>query len=126
MKDRGSVIAYAASLNHQAQRTLDKLLFELRRLPEGIEEEEVDRVRVGLKTSLIMQQESTSSRALSLASDWYHLGRVRAFEEIESAIHVLSAKTILAHLRRYPPEKFSVVTLGPKALKMSRLAPVKA
>jgi predicted Zn-dependent peptidase len=126
MKDRGSVVAYAASLNHQAQRTLDKLLFELRRLPEGIEEEEVERVRVGLKTSLIMQQESTSSRALSLASDWYYLGRLRPFEEIQSAINGLSADAILRHLERRPPGNFSVVTLGPKALKVRRDAGVAA
>ncbi len=121
MKDRGSVVAYAASLNKQAQRTLDKLLYELRRLPNGIEEEEVERVRVGLKTSLIMQQESTSSRALSLASDWYHLGRLRPFEEIESAVNGLTAKAILRHLERCPPHNFSVVTLGPKPLKVRQL-----
>jgi predicted Zn-dependent peptidase len=119
MKDRGSVIAHAASLNHQAQRTLDKLLAELRRLPDGIEDEEVDRVRVGLKTALIMQQESTSSRALALASDWYCLGRVRPFEEIESAINGLSAAAILEHLHRHPPSDFSVVTLGPAALTVN-------
>jgi predicted Zn-dependent peptidase len=116
MKDRGSVIAYAASLNHQAQRTLDKLLEELQKLPRGIEAEEVDRVRVGLKTSLIMQQESTSARATSLASDWYYLGRVRGFDEIQSAIESLSAASILAHLKRYPPGEFSIVTLGPSPL----------
>jgi predicted Zn-dependent peptidase len=121
MKDRGSVVAYAASLNNQAQRTLDKLLYELRRLPEGIEQEEVDRVRVGLKTSLIMAQESTSSRALSLASDWYYLGRLRPFEEIESAVNGLTAKAILRHLERWPPHNFSVVTLGPKPLKVRQL-----
>jgi predicted Zn-dependent peptidase len=119
MKDRGSVVAHAASLNHQAQRTLDKLLAELRRLPEGIEEEEVERVRVGLKTSLIMQQESTSSRALSLASDWYYLGRVRPFEEVQAAINGLTAGAILSHLRRCPPGDFSVVTLGPAALTVA-------
>jgi predicted Zn-dependent peptidase len=116
MKDRGAILAHAASLNHQAQRTLVKLLEELRRLPNGIEDEEVDRVRVGLKTSLIMQQESTSSRAMALASDWYNLGRVRSFEEIESAINGLTANAILDHLRRHPPRDFSVVTLGPAPL----------
>jgi predicted Zn-dependent peptidase len=126
MKDRGAVVAYAASLTNQAQRTLDKLLYELRRLPEGIEDEEVERVRVGLKTSLIMAQESTSSRALSLASDWYYLGRLRPFEEIESAVNGLTAKEILRHLERCPPRDFSVVTLGPKALKVRRLTPVTA
>jgi predicted Zn-dependent peptidase len=116
MKDRGAVIGYAASLNHQAQRTLDKLLAELLRLPEGIEEEEVDRVKVGLKTSLIMQQESTSARATSMASDWYYLGRVRSFDEIQGAINGLSVEAILGHLRRYPPGEFSIATLGPQAL----------
>jgi predicted Zn-dependent peptidase len=122
MKDRGNVIAYAASLNHQAQRTLDKLLEELRKLPDGIEPEEVERVKVGLKTSLIMQQESTSSRAMSLASDWYYLGRVRPFDEIQSAVNGLSAGSILAHLHRHPPDNFRVVTLGPNALTV-RLKP---
>src|SRR5262249_6204750 len=98
---------------------LDLLLHELRRLPQGIEEEEVERVRVGLKTSLIMQQESTSSRALSLASDWFNLGRVRPFEEIESAINGLTTGAILAHLDRHPPRDFSVVTLGPAALTVT-------
>jgi predicted Zn-dependent peptidase len=119
MKDRGSIIAYAASLNHQAQRTLDKLLSELKRLPLGIEDEEVERVRVGLKTSLIMQQESTSKRASAMASDWYNRGRIRRFEEIEAAIRTLSARAILDHLGRHPPQDFSIVTLGPSALTVA-------
>jgi predicted Zn-dependent peptidase len=82
LKDRATVVAFAASLNDQAQRSLDLLLRELNRLPEGVSDEEVQRVRVGLKTSLIMQQESTAARAGSLASDWYYLGRVRTVDEI--------------------------------------------
>ncbi len=62
-KDRASVISYAGTTNERAQETLDVLLRELRRLPEGIEMEEVERVQAGLKSSLIMQQESTSARA---------------------------------------------------------------
>jgi predicted Zn-dependent peptidase len=116
MKDRGSVIGYAASLNHQAQRCLDKLLEQLEKLPRGIEDEEVARVRVGLKTSLIMQQESTSARATSLASDWYYLGRVRSFAEIQEAVEGLTASNILGHLRRHPPGEYSIVTLGPAPL----------
>jgi predicted Zn-dependent peptidase len=116
LKDRGAVIAFAASLNHQAQRTLDKLIEELLRLPKGIDAEEVDRVRVGLKTSLIMEQESVSARAGGLASDWYYLGRVRPFEEVQAAIEGLTPESILAHLHRHPPRDFRVVTLGPNAL----------
>jgi predicted Zn-dependent peptidase len=116
-KDRGAVIAYAGSRNERAQRTLDLLVRELRRLPEGIETEEVERVRAGLKSSLIMQQESTSARALSLASDWYYLGRVRSFDEIQTAIDSLTPGTIVGHVRRHPPRDFTVMTLGPQPLQ---------
>ncbi len=116
MKDRARVVCYAGSRNERAQRTLDLLLRELRRLQEGIEAEEVERVQAGLKSSLIMQQESTASRALSLASDWYYLGRVRGLDEIQAAIDGLTPDSIVAHLRRCPPRDFAVVTLGPQPL----------
>jgi predicted Zn-dependent peptidase len=118
MKDRANVIAYAGTTNERAQETLDMLLQQLRVLADGVEEEEVERVRAGLKSSLIMQQESTSSRALALASDWYNLGRVRSFDEIQNAIDELTPATILAHLRRLPPDDFTVVTLGPRPLEI--------
>jgi predicted Zn-dependent peptidase len=118
LKDRARVICYAGSRNERAQQTLDLLLHELRRLPEGIEDDEVERIRAGLKSSLIMQQESTTSRALSLASDWYYLGRVRSFDEIQAAIDGLSPASILAHLRRCLPADFAIVTLGPQPLNI--------
>jgi predicted Zn-dependent peptidase len=115
-KDRASVVCYAGSKNERAQETLDVTLGELQRLSEGIEPEEVERVQAGLKSSLIMQEESTSARAGSLASDWYFLGRVRPFDEIQSAINSLTPRGIVDHLRRHPPRDFTIVTLGPKPL----------
>jgi predicted Zn-dependent peptidase len=69
-KDRATVLAYAGTTNERAQETLDVTLGELHRLADGIEAEEVERVQAGLKSSLIMQEESTSARARSIASDW--------------------------------------------------------
>jgi predicted Zn-dependent peptidase len=116
LKDRASVISYAGTRNDRAQKTLDLLIRELRRLREGVEEEEVQRVQAGLKSALIMQQESTSARAGSLASDWYYLGRVRPFEEIQAAIDSLTPANITRHLERVPPGNFTIVTLGPQPL----------
>jgi predicted Zn-dependent peptidase len=115
-KDRASVLVYAGTTNERAQETLDVTLAELERLPLGIEPEEVERVQAGLKASLIMQQESTSARAGSLASDWFYLGRVRSFDEIQAAVNALTPGMIQNHLKRCPPEDFTIVTLGPKAL----------
>lgn len=121
-KDRASIICYAGSLNERAQETLDVTLRELVRLQEGVEDNEVERVQAGLKSALIMQEESTSARARSLASDWYFLGRVRSFDEIAEAINALSSRRIVEHLRRHPAGPFTIVTLGPKPLRLPALA----
>jgi predicted Zn-dependent peptidase len=118
-RDRASVFAYAGTTTPRAQETLEVTLRELRRLREGIEDDEVERVRAGLKSSLIMQEESTTSRAATLASDWYYLGRVRSFDEIQTAIDGLTPKSILDHLERYPAKDFAIVTLGEKALEVT-------
>ena len=98
---------------------------ELKRLIEGVTEEEVQRVRAGLKSSVIMQEESTSSRAGALASDWYYLGRVRSMDEIHDAIEALSPASILEHVKKYPPKDFTIVTLGKNPLKRSQLMTIR-
>jgi predicted Zn-dependent peptidase len=117
-KERADVICYAGSTNERARETLEVTLNELCRLQNGIEAEEVQRVQAGLKSSLIMQQESTNARAGALASDWYFLGRVRSFDEIQAAIDALTPESIVGHLKRCPPGEFTIVTLGPQALSV--------
>jgi predicted Zn-dependent peptidase len=118
-KDRASILCYAGTTNERAQETLDVTLRELERLKDGIEPDEVARVQAGLKSSLIMQEESTSARAGTLASDWYYLGRVRTFDEIQKAIDNLTPATIIDYLQKYPPGDYTLVTLGPKALTLN-------
>ncbi|HJZ91853.1 MAG TPA: pitrilysin family protein, partial [Gemmataceae bacterium] len=117
-RDRGAIVGYAGARPELAQETLDRTLDELRNLANGIEVEELDRVKVGLKSSLIMRQESTSARAGALASDWYFLNRVRPLEEIQAAIDGLTVPGILGYLDRHPAREFTIVTLGPAALRL--------
>lgn len=116
VKGRGTVIGYAGTRADRAQQTLDVMVAEFRRLRDGIEADEVERVQAALKTSLVMQQESTAARASSMASDWFHLGRVRAVDEVQAAIDRLTPAGILAHLDRFPVRQLTVVTLGPEPL----------
>jgi predicted Zn-dependent peptidase len=117
-KQVAGVLCYAGTTTERAQETLDVTVAELRRLSEGVTEDEVQRVRAGLKSSVIMQEESTSSRAGALASDWYYLGRVRPTEEIHDAIDALTPARILEHVKKYPPRDLTIVTLGKNALKL--------
>ncbi|HEV3146344.1 MAG TPA: pitrilysin family protein [Gemmataceae bacterium] len=116
MKDRANVICFTAGKPERAQELLERTLHELKRLNAGIENEEVARVQAGLKSSLIMRQESTGARASQMASDWYLLGRVRSVGEIQAAIDGLSPESIIRHLHHCPPKDFTIVTLGPQAL----------
>ena len=47
LKDRGTVICYAGTRAEKAQQTLDVTVAELRRLRDGIPDEELDRVKAG-------------------------------------------------------------------------------
>jgi predicted Zn-dependent peptidase len=118
-KDRASIVAYAGAKPELAQETLDRTLHELRTLKDGIEEEELARVKVGLKAGLIMRQESTLARAGSLTSDWYYLGRLRPLEELQAKINGLSVAGVLGYAERFPVKDVTLVTLGPKALELN-------
>ncbi len=118
LRDRGSVFCYAGTSAERAQETLDVTLGELRRLAAGVEEQELDRLKARIKSALIMQQESSSSRSAAIARDWFHLGRVRSLDEINQLIDELTAERINAYLRQNPPGEFTVVTLGPQELEV--------
>jgi predicted Zn-dependent peptidase len=110
------VVGYAGTRAERAQETLDVMLAEFKRLRDGVTPDEIDRVKAGLKASLIMRQESTSARAGAMAADWYLLGRVRSFDEVQAAIDGLTPRIVQDYLTTNPPTDPTVVTLGPTAL----------
>ena len=117
-KSQGTMLAYAGTRAERAQETLDVTLAELKRLKDGIEDDEIDRVKAGLKSSLIMQEESTGARAGAIATDWYYLNRVRSFDEIQAIIDGLTPAAVLGYLNRYPVRDVTLVTLGPAPLTL--------
>jgi predicted Zn-dependent peptidase len=117
-RDRASVLCYAGTTAERAQETLNVTIGELQRLADGIEQSELDRLKARIKSSLIMQQESTSARSGAIARDWYHLGRVRTLDEVGRLVDELSAESINAFLDENPPHDLLVVTLGPEPLEV--------
>ena len=119
-KEVAAVICYAGTTTDMAQETLDVTLKQIANLTKGIKEEEVKRLKIGLKSSMLIQEESSSARAGSIAVDWYYLGRVRPLEEIQKAIDSITTKSILSHVKEYNPKEFTIVTLGTKQLKYGK------
>ena len=116
VKERAAVLFYAGTETARAQQTLDVSVGVLRGLRDGVPDEELDRVKAGLKTSLIMQQESTGARAGAMASEWFHLSRVRPIDEVQAAIDGTTPAKLADFLDRYPAKGFTVVTLGAEPL----------
>lgn len=116
----GVVQCYLGSTPDRAQEALDVTLAELKKLEKGISNEELDRAKVGLRASLIMQGESTSARALSCARDMYYLKRVRTLCEIEQGIQKLRVEDVVRYVRDYTPDHCTVATIGPKELRSHR------
>ena len=117
LHDRGAVLAYAGTTAERAQETLDVLVSELRGLYKGVTHDELGRLKGRIKRALIIQQESSPSRAGSIALDWYYLGRVRTLTELSKIIDDLSVDSINAYLAANPPAEFTVATVGPEPLK---------
>ncbi len=114
LKDAAGIACYAGTTPDNAQETLDVVIAEFRRLGEGISQEEIERAKVGLKSSLILQSESSSSRAGGIGSDYYMLGRVRSLDEIKEKIEETTVESVLSYLRGNKFDDFTVVTIGPK------------
>src|SRR5262249_252898 len=111
--DRAAVICHAGTAAERAQETLDVTLAEVHRLRRaGIEAEELETLRAGLKSSLIMQQESSISRSGSLATDWFYLGRVRAMQEIADALDALTPASVSEYAAGQDLDAMTILTLG--------------
>ncbi len=119
-RDRSAMLCYAGTSTDRAQQTLDVMFVELDRLArDGVALDELETMRAGLKSSLIMAQESSMSRSDALASDWYYLGRVRSIEEISDALDALTPEGVsdyAAGMSRL--EDLTILTLGPNALRL--------
>lgn len=116
-RDRAAILCYAGTSTDRAQQTLDVTLAEIGRLArEGIEAEELDTMRAGLKSSLIMQQESSMSRSAALASDWFYLGRVRSLDEISSQLDALTPESVSEYAATQGTRDLTILTLGPNPL----------
>ena len=113
---RGRLVVHAGTTPDRAQETLDVTLAELRKLKAGVTDGELARCVARAKSGLVMQQESTLSRAGGLARDWHHLARIKPLSETLAAVDALTAETVSAAVAAWPDDPETALTLGPAGL----------
>lgn len=116
-RDRGIVTIYAGSTPQRIGESRRLILEGLESMSKGIEEPEFRRASVALRRSLLVQSESTTSRAAQLAADIDRLGRPRTLAEIAA----LASEVDLDRLRAFARTRLDAawiadrteVSLGP-------------
>jgi predicted Zn-dependent peptidase len=111
----GYTLGYAGTTTERADETLQVLLEELRKVSRGISSNEFERSRTGLLSQLIMQGESSGSRAGAMARDLFLLGTPRSITDVKTKVESVTLKGVNDFLQGYQP-KFTVLTLGSKPL----------
>jgi predicted Zn-dependent peptidase len=117
-KPFAGIACYAGSTTARAQETLEVILNELRKLKEGAFQDEFARAKTRIKTGLIIQGESSISRALSLTQDWFFTGKIVSVDERLKEIEMITLSKLNEHLKKWAPHEFTVVTLGRNPLEV--------
>jgi predicted Zn-dependent peptidase len=119
LKEAAGIMCYAGTTPEKAQETIEVIIGQFYQLKDGISDEEINRAKAGLKSALILQSESSSSRSIAIAGDYYILGRVRSLDEIKQGIERTTVDSVLNYLRKNNFENFFVVTVGPKEVMVT-------
>lgn len=117
LRDRASLLGYAGTSNDRAQATLDAFIQEMKKLQQGVKEDEVERAKIGLLSNTVMSSESTSARAGAIAADYFTRGRLRPMGEIIQAISSVTPEMVNNYVRSTPLGPFTTVIVGPRELE---------
>ncbi len=109
----GALITYTACVPEKAQETLDVTIGEIRRLGEGITDEEFARTKTQLKCSLLMDGDSTVTQAMRMGTLWQMRGDVWTLEEACRRIDETTVEEVLAFVNAHPPKDFAGAFIGP-------------
>ncbi len=111
----GAVMIYAGSTPEKGHETVEVIMQELRKLGEhGVTQNELDLAKVQIKSELVMQSESSSSRMGGIARSWWYERRISTIAEIKAKIDAVTVEQIASLLQRFPPtHPLTLAALGP-------------
>ena len=113
--DSGVLLALAVTSPEKAPEALQALNSELSRLQHGpIEQDEIDRAKMKLLTSTVLEGESTGARMMGIIDSWLGHGRLETLEEVQAGIEAVDLDAIRSYLDAFPLDESHVLTaLGP-------------
>jgi predicted Zn-dependent peptidase len=114
-EDTGLLMVHVSTKPELMQGALDRVESELKALQSfDIRQDELDRAKAKLSSSVIIGGESTNERVLALINSWLTQGRLETLEEIRRKIDDVTLDDLRTYLTRYPVWPRQVLTtVGP-------------
>ena len=115
----GYVVCKCSTTAESAQQSVDVIIDELDRLrSEPITQSELERVKIRMKSLLVMQGESTARRAAAMAADWRDFERIIPLHENLEKVNSLTTESIEDYFANRVNMKFRMATSGPEPLSI--------
>ncbi|UCH76228.1 MAG: insulinase family protein [Rhodospirillales bacterium] len=111
--DCGLFGIYAGTGEHELGELLPVLCEEIRRLPDSLEESEIERARNQLKAATLMSLESTGARAEQIGEQVLIYGRPIPVSEIVRRIEAVDSTAVTRVARRIFSGRPALAAIGP-------------
>jgi predicted Zn-dependent peptidase len=117
LREAAGLFTFAGTRPDTARETLEIMTDQLRMAGENISDDELERAKTQLRSSLVMEGQSSTSRAGAIVADWYILQKIRELDEISGRIDLVDRDAIGRYIAEYPARGLSLVTVGPEPVE---------
>lgn len=97
----------------RAHQALDIALAELRRVGDDLNDEEVERARNKIASSIVLHGEVPLGRMRGIGSQWLYTGGYRSLEEDMKTLEGITRQTLRDLMHDFPFEPLTLTGLGP-------------
>jgi len=108
--------SFYISLTTDPERTAQALEIaqkELNRAKEDLNDDEVERAKNKIASSLVLSGEVPIGRMRSIASQWIYNRQYRSLEKDMATLNAVTTDSLRALMRDFPFDPMTIVTLGP-------------
>jgi len=97
----------------RTQKALDIALAELKKAKNDLNDDEIERAKNKIASSLVLQGEVPLGRMRSIGGQWIYNKEYRSLEKDMETLQAVDRESMLDLMRVYPFEPMTIVTLGP-------------
>jgi len=116
--DTGNIFVSSSTTPERSEMLLNGLKHVLGTTVYDLNEEEIERAKINLITSMIFCEEPMHSRCSMNGNDWWVFKRVRPISELVNEIRSVGKRDIIRYVEAFPFEPYSMASIGAKRISI--------